>query len=252
MTKKYQALICDVDGTLVVNHPDAMPSPAVTAAIKRIQKTVHVGIATGRPLQYAEKIIDHLGLVGPAILLGGSQIIDCQTKQFLYKQPIDLADVSEILHIVEKYPCKIDITTTNSVLRYSPGITVPEAFTIYVINVSKEQLTSLQKSVDHLPNVTTVPIVSWTPGMYCLCISHVIATKQHAILTVARDLHISPKKIVGVGDGPNDFPLLMACGCKVAMGNAESDLKEIADFVAPDVEHDGVATVIQKFFPEVL
>ena len=50
-----------------------------------------------------------------------------------------------------------------------------------------------------------------------------------------------------MGDGYNDFPLLMACGLKIAMGNAVPELKAIADFIAPSVEEDGVATVIEKF-----
>lgn len=31
------------------------------------------------------------------------------------------------------------------------------------------------------------------------------------------------------------------------MGNAEPELKAIADFIAPSVDEDGVATVIEKF-----
>ena len=50
-----------------------------------------------------------------------------------------------------------------------------------------------------------------------------------------------------MGDGYNDFPLLMASGLKIAMGNAVPELKEIADFVAPTVEEDGVAVIIEKF-----
>jgi hydroxymethylpyrimidine pyrophosphatase-like HAD family hydrolase len=39
----------------------------------------------------------------------------------------------------------------------------------------------------------------------------------------------------------------MASGLKVAMGNAIKDLKAIADYIAPSVEEDGVADVIEKF-----
>ncbi|HXS15232.1 MAG TPA: HAD hydrolase family protein, partial [Candidatus Saccharimonadales bacterium] len=58
---------------------------------------------------------------------------------------------------------------------------------------------------------------------------------------------ISTEEIIGIGDGHNDFPLLMACGLKVAMGNAVDDLKAIADYIAPSVDEDGVADVIEKF-----
>ena len=39
----------------------------------------------------------------------------------------------------------------------------------------------------------------------------------------------------------------MDSGLKVMMGNAVEDLKEIAEYIAPDVTHDGVAGVINKF-----
>ena len=39
----------------------------------------------------------------------------------------------------------------------------------------------------------------------------------------------------------------MACGLKIAMGDSVEDLKVIADYVAPTVEEDGLADVIEKF-----
>ena len=68
--------------------------------------------------------------------------------------------------------------------------------------------------------------------------------------SIAKKLGISRKEIIACGDGYNDYPLLMAAGLKVAMGNAISDLKEIADYIAPPVQKDGVADVIEKFILE--
>ena len=80
-----------------------------------------------------------------------------------------------------------------------------------------------------------------------MSIQHVEATKQHAIFEVAKLLHIDTHEIIGVGDGYNDFPLLMACGLKVAMGNAVPELKAIADYIAPTIDEDGVSDIIEKF-----
>lgn len=73
------------------------------------------------------------------------------------------------------------------------------------------------------------------------------ATKKHAVLEVARHLNIKTEEIIGVRDGHNDLSLLMACGLKIAMGNAVREIKSIADYIAPSVEEDGVAHVIEKF-----
>ncbi|MEK9178778.1 MAG: HAD hydrolase family protein, partial [Patescibacteria group bacterium] len=78
-------------------------------------------------------------------------------------------------------------------------------------------------------------------------ISNGSATKQHAVLKLAEILGIKTNEMIGIGDHYNDFPLLMACGLKVAMEDSVEDLKAIADYVAPSVDEDGVADVIEKF-----
>ena len=96
-------------------------------------------------------------------------------------------------------------------------------------------------------SISVFTVKSWTPGKIDVIVSHPKSTKQHGIFEVAKILNIETHDIIGVGDGYNDFPLLMACGLKVAMGNAVEDLKAIADYIAPSVEDDGVADVIEKF-----
>lgn len=82
---------------------------------------------------------------------------------------------------------------------------------------------------------------------YAIYITSGDATKQHAVVTLSETLGIPTEEMIGIGDHYNDFPLLMACGLKVAMGNAVDELKAIADYVVPTVEEDGVADVIEKF-----
>jgi hydroxymethylpyrimidine pyrophosphatase-like HAD family hydrolase len=61
-------------------------------------------------------------------------------------------------------------------------------------------------------------------------------------------MKLKPEEVVGVGDGYNDYPLLTACGVKVAMGDAPDELKEIADFIVPPQSEHGVLQVIEKYF----
>jgi len=78
-------------------------------------------------------------------------------------------------------------------------------------------------------------------------ITHKNASKQHAAEKLAQMLNVETSEVIGVGDARNDAPLLSACGLRVAMGNADNKLKKIADYVAPTVDEDGVAYVIEKF-----
>lgn len=91
---------------------------------------------------------------------------------------------------------------------------------------------------------------AWNSTYECLDITHEEVSKLHGIVDVAKLIGVETKDSIGVGDGHNDFPLLLACGLKIAMGNAVPELKAIADFVAPTVNEDGVAVVIEKFILE--
>lgn len=98
-----------------------------------------------------------------------------------------------------------------------------------------------------MPNIEAHAFFSWEKGKTDIYITHKEASKRRAVKKLADLLNISLSEIICVGDGLNDVPLLNTCGFKVAMGNAADDLKKIADYIAPGVEEDGVAHIIEKF-----
>ena len=53
-------------------------------------------------------------------------------------------------------------------------------------------------------------------------------------------------EILAIGDSENDVAMLQTAGVGVAMGNAKEHVREIADVVAPDNEHDGVAWTVER------
>jgi len=48
-----------------------------------------------------------------------------------------------------------------------------------------------------------------------------------------------------IGDNFNDYEMIRYAGIGVAMGDAPDGVKAIADWVAPSVEEDGVASAIE-------
>ena len=121
---------------------------------------------------------------------------------------------------------------------------------VFAQGISFQLIHRLTPQLSQIPGIAVHTAPSWTKGKTDILITHAQATKQHGILEIAKILNIGTHEIIGVGDGNNDFPLLMACGLKIAMGNAVKDLKAIADYVAPKVEEDGLAHIINKFiFP---
>jgi hydroxymethylpyrimidine pyrophosphatase-like HAD family hydrolase len=247
MKKKYKALMLDVDGTIVINHPDDLPSEKVREAIERAGKYVHIGVATGRPVFLVDKVLDHLSLSGPCFIDGGIRIIDAKSSKTLRQQSINNEDILPVISIAEKLRIGIDLGEGDKDVTYYEGYPLNKVIGLLTKPIDESLADIFIAQLTHIPTISAHKTSSYTPNKVHVGVSHASATKQHGILEVAQILGIETSEIIGVGDSHNDFPLLMACGLKVAMGNAVEDLKAIADYVAPSVEEDGIVDVIEKF-----
>jgi hydroxymethylpyrimidine pyrophosphatase-like HAD family hydrolase len=58
---------------------------------------------------------------------------------------------------------------------------------------------------------------------------------------------LQPENVMTIGDNFNDLEMLQYAGLGVAMGGAPAGVKAVANWVAPDVEVDGVAAAIAEF-----
>lgn len=250
--KKYKALIIDVDGTLIENKPEALPSLKVADTIYRASKLVHVGIATQRPLFYCESLLKHLKLSGPSIIAGGAQVIDSETLEILHEKLIDRKDLVKVIKIIKKFKKKNGFNfyiqdTYGQDEEFTDDYRPRKPLEVAAFSVESEVADQLKEKLSKITNLAVQKVISWEQGKFGVVVTSALATKQHGIFEVAKILGINTHEIIGVGDSYNDFPLLMACGLKVAMGNAVEDIKAIADYIAPSVEDDGVADVINKF-----
>lgn len=246
--RKFKVLILDCDGTIVPYRVDALPSQKVSDAISKVNRIIHIGIATSRPLIFASSIMKHLKLSGPSIVAGGAQIVDGETLKILKEQQILKNDLLTASAIFKKY--NINYLAQDGIGKdkeLTPNLIPEKAIQMAVIGIEPSMADKLADELSSISGISTHKTTSWQPNKTDIVITHVSATKHHGVLEVARLLNIDTHEIIGVGDGYNDFPLLMACGLKVAMGNAVEDLKAIADYIAPSVDDDGVVDVINKF-----
>ena len=71
--------------------------------------------------------------------------------------------------------------------------------------------------------------------------------KRAGITAVLEKYGISRADTMAFGDGGNDCDMLEFVGTGVAMGNAADAAKAAADYVADDVEHDGIFKALKHF-----
>lgn len=251
---QYKALMLDVDGTLVPYDYGALPSQKIVDAIAKAQQHLTVSLVSGRSFGFIKPVLKRLSLAhGFAVVNNGAQVVNIKTGDLIYEQLIQKNDLTFIIDLFTKANVPFylkqgvdDLAYNNGY--YQPGQNVSKASMIFTDEVFPEQLIDdLQDKLSTLSDISTNKQHHKYPNKFGLSLSHAQATKLHGINEIAEQLNLKREEIIGVGDSYNDFPLLMASGLKVAMGNAVPELKEVADYVAPTVEEDGVAHVIDKF-----
>ena len=72
-------------------------------------------------------------------------------------------------------------------------------------------------------------------------------SKGKSLLEIADYYGIDKKDIIAFGDEINDVSMLEVAGIAVAMDNAVSPIKEIADYVTLSNDQDGIADYLEKF-----
>lgn len=71
--------------------------------------------------------------------------------------------------------------------------------------------------------------------------------KGTAVSKLMRHLDIKKDKVICVGDSYNDLSMLRCAGLGVAMGNAQKEVQEAADYITAGNDEDGVAKVVERF-----
>jgi Cof subfamily protein (haloacid dehalogenase superfamily) len=72
-------------------------------------------------------------------------------------------------------------------------------------------------------------------------------TKAAGLDFLAEHVGFARERTVAFGDGENDIELVDWAGYGVAVANAHELVKEVADYVCPSVDEEGVAQVLEAF-----
>ena len=58
---------------------------------------------------------------------------------------------------------------------------------------------------------------------------------------------IKPEETMAFGDGGNDISIIKKAGIGVAMGNANEQLKNAADYITDSVDEDGIYKALKRW-----
>lgn len=246
---KYKALILDLDGTAVPSRQDGMPTSGVVDSVDNAKNRLKVCVATGRSLRYCKDVLNALNITEPCVINGGAEIYDPMTETFIFRQYMSATLQKQVLPIIKKFKVTLRSAADGFI---SPIVDVnqieSDAARLFVGQIPTDEAVQIVRALEKVKGLAAHLTTSWSKGdVVDIHICDARATKKHGIEELLKIVGVNKPETIGIGDYYNDLPLLESVGLKVVMGNAPDEIKKIADYVTDDLEHDGVATAIEKF-----
>ena len=246
-------ILTDLDHTLL--RSDGSISHYTKQILKKCQsRGILIVIATARYWIGAEQYIEEIR-PDYEITTDGTLIHQCGKE--VYSCNMNTEDANQIIKDLINQNPKTEITVASGRQVFWNSHHISESKKLYkaVFNDYKEPLSChINKIVAELPNSETAAEIA--KKNHCRLQSYrgenwyaflpEKAGKIQAIHELANLLNISLNEIVSFGDDINDVEMLQICGTGVAVSNAVTDVKAVADCVTLSNDEDGVADWIEK------
>ena len=102
-----------------------------------------------------------------------------------------------------------------------------------------------QEAKDFLKDLPDCKISQWNPCAYDVIPKQ--GGKTAGIESVLKHYGIKQEEIMAFGDAENDIEMLQYAKIGVAMGNADDEVKEAADYVTDTVDSDGIYKALKYY-----
>ena len=257
-TPNIQAVFFDIDGTLLSFKTHEV-SPSTEEAIEQLQaKGIKTILSTGRSINSIDHV-KYLNFDGYITFNGGY----CVTKEgeILFKKTIDTQDIQSVLEYAKENPLSFsfmsekeitihDVTPEIAGMYAHLNLPVPKLVDMNNVDTSSILQTNIFLGPDEedifMKKVMPNSLASrWTPLF--ADVNPKGQSKQVGIDVFCKYFNIDLAQTMAFGDGGNDITMLKHVGIGIAMGNANPEVKEIANYVTDDVDADGIWNALKHF-----
>lgn len=263
-------LVLDVDGTLIGHG--AYPSPRVTEAVLSAKaRGAIVALGTGRASEACYHLFRHLSLDGLHIVFDGAAIVQWPSNDIVFLQALSPVATKRAVELARKFDLFLEIYAHDFYfieddgelaehqrrkLQLIPLVTDLMSL-VNRVKVVKCQVLAANEAQKRRADLLSGEMqkyckVAWSldpsNGIYFGNLVSRYVSKGGALRELVDYKGVTLEETVVVGDSYNDMGIFDVAGTAVAMGHAPDDLKKLADWIAPDVDHDGVAAAIERYF----
>ena len=273
MKYKIKMIGLDLDGTLLTDRK--MITPRTRKVLEQaIKEGVVVLVATGRPWMGVPEELRKFPGMRYALTSNGARVLDVQNQCMVEEHLLPVGSAKKTLEICGKYDTLQEIYFDGQgyapadkmaqVERYHknpnmweymrrtriPVEDIRELLERENRGVDKVQalfadMDERQKAWEEMAKERDLELVGSLK--YNIEINAAGENKGTGLVNLGRKLGIRREEIMACGDGDNDTVMLREVGFGVAMGNAEEQVKEAADYITLTNEEEGVAEAIERF-----
>lgn len=219
-----KAVALDIDGTITDKKRRICPS-AIEAIQKAEGKGVPVIIVTGNILAFSKFLSMLLGTTGGLVAENGGVIL-CEGDKIIMGDIKKSQKAYEFLKTI--YPVKkveYSLERVSEIALYR--------------NVSSKLIKKALKDYD----------VEIYDSGFAVHITDPKVNKGSSLIKLIQNKGINSEEVLAVGDSENDLDFLKVAGIKVAVANADIELKAMADYVTEKPYGDGVKEALGRFLP---
>ncbi len=275
--RAFDALVLDVDGTLV--GAAGTIHPQTVAAIQRLSAAGGlVLIATGRSELGTLAILDQLGLTTPAVVFNGAGVwCPVQKKlveeRLLSNRAVDrvlgFARHEDVLAVVMGHGQKFALAPRNDSerraltdmlgLEFVEFDALPREYLIRISLFSARHGNSaafsaqLERAIDLPLYLTDFPLDHLAghreSPLQVVDVQPPCRGKGEALRILREQFGVPASRVVAVGDGGNDVPMLLDAGLGCAMEVSLPEAHAAAARTLGPVESDTIAQLIAEVFP---
>lgn len=256
---QFKAFLFDVDRTLV-NASYEFPLGVISIVKKLYRQGFEVGICTGRSFQSVKHsvlpVFESLDHKGYHVISGGAEVINTQGEIF-FQRPIS-ADVVKKLFSDVKRQGRFVAASYNTLFmdkkhlaEYQGAWDIPlTSFENYqdepITLIDIHELDLQDRHLESLQDQVVVKKMISNAGRPYVAITAKNVTKATGLKHWSQLSQINLDSVIGFGDSMNDIEFIQAVGYGVAMGNATSELKNVAAEVIGSIEENGLKIYLEK------
>ena len=229
-----EAIAVDIDGTLTDSTRKLCIS-AIEALRKAEEAGIPTIIVTGNVVNYAYAIEVSIGCSGGLVAENGGIVFKEGENNNAVETMVERDFVTSAEnHLKEKLGDKFDKHASHdNMYRLTE--------TVFYKTLDKKELEEALADFEHLDNLEI-----YDSG-FALHITDKRVNKGTSLRYLCERNGINMENVMAIGDSENDEDFLKEVGYKIAVGNADDNLKEISTYTCENHYGDGVAEAIEKF-----